>query len=103
MALTYAQTAELMKDAVFRGRVSVGCVNFARYITDEAASTPAHSTRIKWAQQTLLTPDIAVNQVIPTVVTDDAVQDAGLDADGTSAITDPALQSAVETAVNKLL
>ena len=103
MALTYEETAKLMTDAVFRGRVSVACINFARYITDEAPTTPAHSTRIKWAQQTLQVPDVAVNQVIPTVVTDAAVQDAGLDSEGTSAITDPALQSAVETAVNKLL
>ena len=98
MAMTYEQTADLMKDAVFRGRVSVACVNFARYITDEASSTPAHSTRIRWAQQTLQAPETAVNQVIPTVVTDSAVQDAG-----GATITDQALQSAVETAVNKLL
>lgn len=103
MALTYDETAKLMQDATFRGRVSVACVNFARYITDEPANTPAHSTRIRWAQQTLQGPEVAVNQVIPTVVTDTAVQDAGLDADGTSAITDEALQGAVETAVNKLL
>jgi hypothetical protein len=98
MAMTYQETAALMKDTLFRDRVGVSCVNYARYITDEAASTAAHNTRYKWAQQTLLNPDIAVNQVIPTVVTDSAVQDAG-----GAAITDPALQSAVETAVNKLL
>jgi hypothetical protein len=98
MALTYEETAALMNDAVFRGRVSIACVNFARYITDEASNTPAHSTRFRWAQQTLQTPESAVVQVIPTVVTDTAVQDAG-----GAAITDQALQGAVETAVNKLL
>lgn len=98
MALTYQETSDLMKDEVFRGRVGVACVNFARYITDEAANTPAHSTRVRWAQNTLVNPEVAVNQVIPTVVTDSAVQDAG-----GAAITDAALQSAVETAVNKLL
>jgi hypothetical protein len=98
MALTYQETADLMKDAVFRGRVGVACVNYARYITDEAATVPAHSTRYRWAQQTLIMPETAVSQVIPTVVTDSAVQDAG-----GAAITDPALQSAVETAINKLL
>lgn len=97
MALTYEQTAALMQDAVFRGRVGVACVNFARYITDEQPSTPAHNTRMKWAQQTLLTPEATVAQVIPTVVTDAAVQAEG------SAITDAALQTAVETAVNKLI
>lgn len=98
MSLSYEATAELMKDLTFRGRVSIACVNYARYITDEAATTPAHSTRYRWAQQTLISPEGAVAQVIPTVVTDSAVQDAG-----GAAITDPALQSAVETAVNKLL
>jgi hypothetical protein len=97
MALTYEETFALMSDTVFRGRVNIACVNFARYITDEAANTPAHSTRVKWAQNTLVNPEVAVNQVIPTVVTDGQVQ-----ADG-AAITDPALQSTVETAVNKLL
>ena len=98
MALTYDETAKLMQDATFRGRVSIACVNYARYITDEPASTPAHSTRYRWAQATLVTPEGAVNQIIPTVVTDDAVQEAG-----GATITDAALQSAVETAVNKLL
>lgn len=98
MAMTYAETADLMKDATFRGRVSIACVNYARYITDEAANTPAHATRARWAQNTLLNPEIAVNQVIPTVVTDTAVQDAG-----GAAITDDALQGAVETAVNKVI
>lgn len=97
MALSYEDTYQLMQDPVFRGRVNIGCVNYARYITDEPADTPAHSTRVKWAQTTLLAPEGAVNQVIPTVVTDSAVQTDG------AAITDAALQSAVETAVNKLL
>ena len=98
MAMTYEETAALMQDAAFRGRVGVASVNYARYITDEAPDTPAHSTRYRWAQTTLLAPETAVNQVIPTVVTDSAVQDAG-----GAAITDAALQSAVEVAVNKLL
>lgn len=95
--MTYEETFALMSDAVFRGRVNISCVNFARYITDEAANVPAHSTRVKWAQNTLISPEVAVNQVIPTVVTDGAVQTDG------ATITDEALQAAVETAVNKLL
>lgn len=95
--MTYEETNSLTKDAVFRGRVSVACCHYASYITGEPASTPAHSTRYKWAQQTLVQPEIAVNQVISTVVDDTAVQ-----ADG-AAITDAALQSAVETAVQKLI
>jgi hypothetical protein len=98
MAMTYEETNALAHDGTFRGRVAVACVHFANYITGELPSTPAHSTRIKWAQQTMLTPEIAVNQCIATVVNDTAVQAAG-----GAAITDDALQEAVETSINKLL
>jgi hypothetical protein len=97
MALTYEETYALTKDTAFRGRVNVSCCHYAAYITDEAPDVPAHSTRYKWAQNTLASPEMAVNQVISTVVNDDAVQ-----ADG-AAITDAALQTAVETAVQKLI
>jgi hypothetical protein len=98
MAMTYEETDALSKDAVFRGRVSVACVHFANYIMDESPGTPAHNTRFKWAQNTLPNPEVAVNQCIATVVNDQAVQAAG-----GPAITDEALQTAVETSINKLL
>jgi|SRR6187399_3189322 hypothetical protein len=97
MALTYEQSAELMKDPIFIGRVKVACLKFASFIYGEASTVPAHSTRIKWAQQTFNVPDVSAANVTPTTVMDPAVQ-----ADG-SAITDTALQSAVENAVNKML
>jgi len=97
MALDYTQSADLMKDGVFIGRVKVGCITFARYIMDEAPSVPAHSTRIKWAQATIISPEGAAQQITPTVVMDSTVQEAGTD------VTDEALQGAVEAAVNKLI
>jgi len=97
MALTYEETFALTKDAAFRGRVSVACVHYADFIIGEPTTTPAHTTRSKWAQTTLLSPEVAVNQTIATVCNDGAVQDAG------AAITDDALQGAVETSINKLL
>jgi len=96
--MTYEETFNLTKDQVFRGRVSVACVHFANYIVDEPSTTPAHSTRIKWAQNTLIAPDVAVQNCIATVVNDDKVQEAG-----GAAVTDPDLQTAVETSINKLL
>jgi len=98
MAMTYQETFELTKNETFRGRVSTACVHYANFITDEAPTTPAHSTRYRWAQQTLVGPEASVNRVIATVCNDTAVQDAP-----GNAITDPALQTAVETSVNKLL
>src|SRR5262245_28289815 len=97
MALTYEQTFALMKDQEFRGRVTVACTKFATYIADEQPNVPAHPTRYKWSMQTLVNPEGATAQVIPTVVWDASVQ-----ADGV-AVTDAALQTAVETAVQKLI
>lgn len=97
MALTYDQSAALMTDMQFRGRVKVACLNFATFIVGEEPTVPAHSTRIKWAQNTFLNPDMTAAQVQPPTVMDGQVQ-----ADG-SAITDSALQSSVEATVNKML
>lgn len=97
MALTYEQTSTLMNDGTFRGRVKVACLKYADYISLEAATVPAHATRIKWAQQTYAMPDASAANVTPAVVMDPAVQQDG------AAITDAALQSAVEGAVNKII
>jgi hypothetical protein len=95
--MTYEETSALMKDVAFRGRVSVACTKFATYIADEQPNVPAHPTRYKWAMATLNNPDVAMMQIIPTVV-----WDAGVQADG-AAVTDMALQAAVEIAVQKLI
>jgi hypothetical protein len=95
--MTYEETFQLMRDQIFRGRVSVSCAKFASYIADEQPNVPAHPTRYKWSMATLGNPDAAAGQVIPTVVWDASVQ-----ADG-PAVTDAALQTAVETAVAKLI
>jgi hypothetical protein len=97
LALTYEESAALMANGVFRDRIKVACLKYATYIMDEAASVPAHNTRIKWAQNAAITPDAAAMIVQPTVVMDGQVQTDGAE------ITDLALQTAVETAVNKLI
>lgn len=95
--LSYDQSAVLMNDFEFRGRVKVSVLEYAKYIMDEATNTPAHTSRLRWAQQTYQSPDAVAQQLQPPVVMDTAVQTAG------SAIDDVALQSAVEGVVNKLL
>jgi hypothetical protein len=97
MAMDYAASAALMIDMEFRGRVKVACIKFADFILLEDASVAAHNTRAKWANQTMVMPDASASQVTPPVVMDPAVQEAG------AAVTDAALQSAVEAAVNKML
>jgi hypothetical protein len=103
MALTYAESAALMKDAAFIDRVKVACLKYADFILNEAPNTPGHSSRYRWAQQTTSNPDSAAQMTTPPTVMDSAVQNAGLDTEGTSAITDAALQSSVETVINRLL
>jgi hypothetical protein len=97
MALTYQESADLMRDAVFVSRIKVACLTFANYIMGEAPDVPAHNTRLRWAQNVMQNPDGTASNIAPAVVMDPNVQEQG------SAISDPDLQSATETAVNKLL
>ena len=97
MALTYEQSSALMKDLTFVGRVKVACLKYADYISGEPNDVPAHVTRSKWAQQTFTMPDASATQVTPMVVMDPAVQQDGAE------ISDAALQSAVEGAINKMM
>jgi len=95
--MTYLESAALMSDFEFRGRVKVAALKYAGSIFIEADSTPAHNTRVRWAQQTYQNPDAAAAQLQPPTVIDPAVQAAG------SEIEDVPLQAAVEGVVNKLL
>jgi hypothetical protein len=97
MALDYTQTADLMNDVAFRGRVKVACLKFADYIFGEPNDTPAHMTRAKWASNTYANPEQSAMQVTPGVVMDPAVQTDG------AAITDVDLQAAVEGVVNRMM
>jgi hypothetical protein len=97
MALDYAQSAALMSDQAFRDRVKVACLKYATYMLDEATNTPAHNTRVKWAQGAMTAPDAAAQMIVQPVVMDGAVQQDG------SNITDAALQSATENTINKML
>ena len=97
MALTYEQSSALMSDQIFRGRVKVASLKFAQYIVNEAPNVEAHSARYRWAQMTFAQPDIAAGNITPMVVMDPSVQQDG------AAVSDAALQSAVEGVVNKIL
>jgi len=97
MALSYDESATLMRDVSFVGRIKVACLHFATFILDEPSSTAAHNTRYRWAQNTLVDADAVATKVAPAVVMDPQVQTDG------SSITDANLQSSVETAVQKML
>lgn len=97
MALTYQESAALMQDATFISRIKIACLTFAEYISNEATTAPAHNTRMRWATNTLQAPDSAASAVAPAVVMDPTVQSQG------AAIADADLQTAVETALNKMM
>jgi len=95
--MTYVESAALMTDLEFRGRVKVSCLRYADSIIGEPTGTPAHNTRLKWAQACLQNPDMMAVQVQPPTVMDAAVQADGPD------ITDEMLQASVEVTVNKIM
>lgn len=94
--LTYQESAQLMGDLVFRGRVKVACLKFANSVLSRGP-LPGGNTLTKWAQNVFQQPDAVAMQVQPPTVMDIAVQEAGADID------DESLQGAVETTVNKML
>lgn len=95
--MTYAESALLMTNLDFKGRVKVAALKYADSILIEATSVPAHNTRERWAMNTFQQPDMVAGQLQPPVVMDPAVQLAGAE------IADAALQAAVEGTVNKIL
>jgi hypothetical protein len=95
--MTYEQSAALMVDQTFRGRVQVAALKFADSIMIELGTVPAHNTRERWALNTMQNPQMVAGQIQPAVVMDPAVQTDG------SAVTDVMLQGAVEAVVNKLM
>ena len=95
--MTKEESAALMNDATFRGRVKVSALQYADSIMIEASGVAAHNTRLRWAQQCFQTPDSVAAQLQSPVVIDPAVQAVGAN------ITDAALQISVETVVNKML
>jgi len=97
MAMTYEESATLMNDVTFRGRVKVAALTFATSIMNEEPTVTAHNARLRWAQMTYNQPDAVAQQIQPPTVMDPAVQTNG------SAITDAALQASVEAVVNKLI
>jgi hypothetical protein len=95
--LDYAHSATLMTDIDFRGRIKVAMLKWTAYVLGEAPGTPAHSARLRYAQNCNLNPDNAAAVIQPQVVMDPNVQQQGSD------VPDDTLQSAVEGVINRIL
>jgi hypothetical protein len=94
--MTFEESAALMNDPQFRGRIKVACLKYADYVVTSNLPGTGMSLR-RWADQTFTAPDVSAQQVQAAVVMDAAVQSTG------PSIADPALQSAVETVVKKMV
>src|SRR6266478_6020474 len=94
MALTYSQSAALMKDPTFIDRVKVAVLKYANSIVGEALTVPQHHARLHWAQSAIVGPDNVAQTLAQVTVMDTQVQTDG------SAITDALLQGSVETVLN---
>jgi hypothetical protein len=94
MALTYEESAILMNDPVFKGRVKVSALTYAQYITLQPATS---GSRIRWAQQVMQQPDAMAQSLVSPVVMNPNVQ-----ADG-GAIDDVNLQAAVQAVADVMM
>lgn len=95
--MTNEESAALINDLVFRGRVKVACLRYADSILANPGGQPAPNATMRWAMQTFQQPDMIAQQIQGPTVMDGAVQSAGAN------VTDQALQGAVETQVRRML
>lgn len=92
--MTYEESAQLIMDPQFRGRVKVACLTYAQRILSGGA--PPSQAASRWAAQTYQSPDSAAQGVQGPTVMEPGVQSQGANID------DGGLQFAVENAVNKM-
>lgn len=101
--MTTEQSAALMNEPTFRGRVQVCCVRYADSINTANSNTIGHVSLENWAKTVFQQPAAIAAQVQPFVVMDPAIQTAGVDAEGKSLASDAELQGATEAVVNKTI
>lgn len=93
--LTYEESAALMNDPVFQGRVKAACLSYAGTLL--AGPPPNNPVLFRWAANTYQNPAFAMTQVTPPAVMNVNVQTEG------ASISDPALLATVEYVVGGLL
>lgn len=91
--MTFEESAKLITDITFRGRIQVAVITFAKFVSAQPKDTPAYNTQRRWADNALQNSVSVAGALQPSVVMDVAVQTDGAD------IEDQALQAAVETVV----
>ena len=94
MSMTFEESAALINDSVFRGRVKVAALLYAQYLSLQPANSNA---KMRWLQQMIATPDQTATQLAPPTVMNPNVQQAG------AAVTDIDLQAAVQVVADMMM
>jgi hypothetical protein len=103
MPMTSDQTAALMQDPNFRGRVQVACVRYSDSIKTANSNAIGHVGLERWADAVYAAPMQIAMQVQPFVATDPTIQETGVDENGISLASDAQVQGATEATVNKTI
>lgn len=93
--MTYEESAQLIQNPQFRGRIKVACLTYASRIISQGGG--ASNALLRWCNQTMQMPDQAAQNVQGPAVMEPGVQSQGANID------DGSLQFSVENAVNKML
>lgn len=94
--MTYAESAALMNDTVFRGRVKVALLNYAQYLSLQLA-TASSNAKMVFIQQTIRNLEVMTQTVVPPTVMNPNVQQDGAD------ISDANLQAAVQAVADLMM
>lgn len=95
MAMTYEESAALMRDNTFQGRVKVAAITYAQYLSLQPANS---GSKARWIQNTMSAPDMAAQQLTPGTVMNPNVQQAG-----GATVTDVDLQAAVQAVADVMM
>lgn len=96
---TYVQLVDLQRDVTLRTRLMVACIVTAETIRTELVATPNHAARLAWAKAAYDNPSEAADGVVWSVL----AQNRSADSNTILGLTDAALQTAVDAALNGIL
>ena len=106
MALNYSQSASLRTNTAFQGRIAIAAQHWADYLLGGSinAADPVARRKFQYALTVYQNGIMIATQLQPLVASDSNIQAADIDpTTGDSTIDDATLQTAVETAIGKVV
>lgn len=103
MALTDNESAALMINTSFQGRVKVCALRYAQALMAQT-SPPATGAEYRWANQVMNNPQMFAGTLASPTVLDPGIQGAGIDTtSGDSTADDATVYAAVQAVANRLM